>query len=516
MGADAQVFWDGTTSLAATQLGGNTVPSGVSLEISGGSYHDFNATTITNHGTVNWLTGYLRSGNGGAFINHGTFNDRNASGYSIHNPSFGGTAGTFSFINHGTYTRDVGGTTYLDTPFDNHGAVNLQQGDLQLRAGGTMSATSVVNAAAGTTLYFTNNYTLQTGAQFTGAGAVIQSAGTLTLNGTLTAVAFGWQGGNWNAADNSGLTTTIGAGTVLNLGSAHDSYRDFNGRTLVNQGTVNWDSAYLRSGNGGALINHGTFNDRNASGYSIHNPSFGGTAGTFSFINHGTYTRDVGGTTYLDIPFVNAGTLTVSGGELSFGGDFTNAGGTLVLSSGGFINFAEPLDLGAGTLAGTGTITAPEITTAGLVSPGNSPGFLSIVGDLTLQSTARLQIQLGGTTPGIGHDVLAVNGLANLGGSLLQLDFIADFESSVSPADTFTILSATALTGAFSGAASGSRIFTSDGLGSFLVNYGDSSPFAINSVVLSQFVAIPEPGAWQLLVLGLAVLALCSRRLGRH
>src|SRR6185369_7260658 len=134
----------------------------------------------------------------------------------------------------------------------------------------------------------TNNYTLLDGAQFAGTGLFSQTGGTFTLDGTLLASSFLWSGGNWNAANNSGLTTTIGPNTVLNLTAANDSARDFNGRAIVNNGTVNWGSAYIRGGNGSTFVNNGTFNDTQTQGWTIHNPNFGGTAGTFTFANNGS------------------------------------------------------------------------------------------------------------------------------------------------------------------------------------------------------------------------------------
>src|SRR5205085_2830334 len=49
----------------------------------------------------------------------------------------------------------------------------------------------------------------------------------------------------------------------------------------------------------------------------------------------------------------------------------------------------------------------------------------------------------------------------------------------------------------FQNVANGQRLFTSDGAGSFQVNYGTGSAFASNRLVLSNFVtAIPEPSTY--------------------
>ena len=53
--------------------------------------------------------------------------------------------------------------------------------------------------------------------------------------------------------------------------------------------------------------------------------------------------------------------------------------------------------------------------------------------------------------------------------------------------DTFTVFNAASLLGFFDNAGNGGRLETSDGSGSFQVNYGVASAFNPNQVVLSDF-----------------------------
>ena len=484
-------LWSGGNWNAAANSGlTTTIAAGTTLNLTNAndSYRDFSGRGIVNEGIVNWSNAYLRGGQGSSFTNAvgGVFNDFNASGYSVHNPSLGGT---FVFTNDGTYIRNAGNTTTFNTTFNNTGILQLLGGDIQIHQGGTMSATSVVQAAVGTHLYFTNNYTLADGARFTGAGSINQTAGTLTLNGSLRASAFLWSGGDWSAAANSGLTTTIAAGTTLNLTNANDSYRDFSGRGIVNNGVVNWSSAYLRGGQGSSFTNAAgaTFNDLNASSYTVHNPSWGGT-----FTNAGSYLRNATGSTSIDVPFTNTGTVrSAGGGTLSFNSTFTNTGGTLTAAGGNFV-FANALNVGTGTIGGTGTFLTPSVTAGGVIAPGNSVGLLRVIGspgNLTLLSTATAEFEIGGTTRGTQHDAIDATGTATLAGTL-KLSFVNAGYAAVQNSDSLTLLLAGAVAGAFDNIAGGARLATSDGAGSFLVTLSGTA------LSLSQFQLDPSTYLW--------------------
>ena len=460
--------------------GSSAIDSTTVLNLVSGANKDFYQRNVTNHGVTNWYSGYVVGGDGSVFTNaaDGTFNDLNSPGYTVNNP-FGGS---FTFVNDGTYVRNVGGTTGIDIPFNNHGTINLQQGVLQLRQGGTMSATSIVNTSAGANFYLTNNYTILDGAQFTGAGAVWQTGGTLSVE-KLRASNFNWDGGNWNSADNSGVTSIIAAGSNLNLTSG--SNKDFNGRVIENQGTMTWNSGYIRGSNGSQIINSGTFNDANSPGYTIHNP----VGGTFTISNSGTYHRNVGGTTQVQVPFSNTGTVRSSGGgTLAFTSTFTNTGGTLAVS-GGNLSFSNPLNVGTGTVSGSGTITASTVTAGGAVTPGNPTGLLTISGHLTLLSTAQSAFEIGGTTRGTDYDAINVTGNAALAGSL-GVAFVNGAYASLTGSESFTLLNATAVSGAFSNVATGTRFNSADGVGSFLLTVAGTN------ITLSNFILSPTTYIW--------------------
>jgi len=80
------------------------------------------------------------------------------------------------------------------------------------------------------------------------------------------------------------------------------------------------------------------------------------------------------------------------------------------------------------------------------VAPGLALGELPVNGDYVQGSCAVLEIQLGGPEPGVSHDQLAVSGSAILAGTL-RIEHVEGFVPS--PGNTFTILSASDVTGAF-------------------------------------------------------------------
>jgi len=83
------------------------------------------------------------------------------------------------------------------------------------------------------------------------------------------------------------------------------------------------------------------------------------------------------------------------------------------------------------------------------------------------------------------HDLVGVTGSAVLGGQL-TLNLINGFMPE--PNTSISVFNAAGgLFGVFANVASGQRLTTLDGLGSFLVHYGPSSPFNSNQVVLADF-----------------------------
>jgi hypothetical protein len=103
--------------------------------------------------------------------------------------------------------------------------------------------------------------------------------------------------------------------------------------------------------------------------------------------------------------------------------------------------------LEGGYLSGTGVVRSPTTNSGGVVSPGASPGVLTIEGTYTQTAGGSLLIEVGGPIAGSGYDRLVVTSTASLSGTLTAYR-IDGYEPNIG--DTFDILTATAVTGTFS------------------------------------------------------------------
>jgi fibronectin-binding autotransporter adhesin len=513
--AQIPLFWTGGDLL--TSLGASTLPIGLTLNITTNADHFFVGTSLINNGTTNWQdAGSLRSWSGGRFTNNGTFNDLNSTTASVYTDY----DGNFVSTNNGIYVKSGSGTTIYSVNLDNHGTMTVSAGTLLLQGGGTNSATGTIFTASGATTQFAASYSLADGSVTSGPGSYLLTGGTLDIAGTVTLSSLAFTGGalantqtfaattlTWSGTFlGNGGVTSIAPNSTFNLVTATD--HRFENRTIVNNGTTNWqDAGSLRSWAGGRFTNYGTFNDLNATTANIYTDY----DGNFVFTNHGTYLKSGSGITNLSIPFANNGTIVASAGLLHFTSAFSQgAVGSVAVANNATTQVDAGLTFTAGTLSGTGTIIS-NVTSAGTVSPGTSLGTLTISGNLTLSSTAETVVELGGTISGVSYDLISVTGTVSLDGTL-KLSFINGFATTITASDTFTVLTAPTLSGVFVNVASGSTLGTLGGEGAFSVFYGVGSPFSANSVVLTNFTPVPEPSTWALLLLGLAALGLIARR----
>ncbi|MBA3482512.1 MAG: hypothetical protein H0T51_11915 [Pirellulales bacterium] len=160
-------------------------------------------------------------------------------------------------------------------------------------------------------------------------------------------------------------------------------------------------------------------------------------------------------------------------------------GGTLDASTVSFDGAGGQFQWASGTLH-VGTFNGSLTNSGGTLAPGHSAGSTTINGNYTQVSEGVLEIEIAGPLAGSEFDFVNVTSTAQVNGEL-DLTLTGGFVPT--PSQTFAILISGGLSGAFDNAPSGQRVTTSDGGGSFLVNYGVGSPFDDNHVVLSNFLA---------------------------
>jgi hypothetical protein len=145
--------------------------------------------------------------------------------------------------------------------------------------------------------------------------------------------------------------------------------------------------------------------------------------------------------------------ITVAdGAQLDINNTFNINGKQLRIEGAGRVNFNNNIDTGTsgtviiagGNLGGSGRINAAvqngnATTPGGTISPGASTGTLTIDGNFTPHSSARLAIELGGKNAG-QFDVLQVLGVANLAGTV-DVSLVDGFLPTIG--DMFTIITTT-------------------------------------------------------------------------
>jgi hypothetical protein len=237
---------------------------------------------------------------------------------------------------------------------------------------------------------------------------------------------------NWKAGKITGVeTTTVDTSATFTMGTSVYAANDFtlDGQTLVNNATANWNKRDLTLANSAEFINNGTFNA---------NATTTMTGGeTVTFTNNGTFFKNTPATTTtMNVGFINDGDVQINEGNLEFPLGMDNGDDTTIVLNGGRLDPGDELLLESGdSLIGSGTLTA-NLVNAGTVSPGASPGIITVDGDYTQQADGILEIQLGGTTPSL-FDRLIVTGAASMAGTL-NVTLLPGF--SPQEGDTFFIV----------------------------------------------------------------------------
>jgi len=157
---------------------------------------------------------------------------------------------------------------------------------------------------------------------------------------------------------------------------------------------------------------------------------------TVGLLGEGTVNADTGGSVEVATWLFVADNSMV---DVSGGGHVTIGTGPVSTTPG------EVLIHPDGELTGSGDVIG-DVVNAGTISPGASPGRLTITGTYEQQSSGVLDIEIGGTLAGVEFDQLSVSGTAVLDGTL-NLTLVSGFVPAES--DLFAIILSSGHSGSF-------------------------------------------------------------------
>ncbi len=173
--------------------------------------------------------------------------------------------------------------------------------------------------------------------------------------------------------------------------------------------------------------------------------------------------------------------------------------GTLELN--GNHSFTHPIT-NTGTLLGGATLQT-DLTNAGTVAPGSSPGLLTVDGDYTQEADGTLLMEIADFDPFTGYDQLRVTGTATLGGTL-EVTLLPPLDHTTLPDGArFDLVVAETLLGEF---ATVHLPAVAGGAFDLFVETDPSGPDTLGI----RFTAVPEPVS--LLLVGSAAGMILARR----
>ncbi|TAJ69136.1 MAG: autotransporter domain-containing protein [Phenylobacterium sp.] len=250
----------------------------------------------------------------------------------------------------------------------------LSQGTLDVLAGGGVTASSLtVGGSNGTAAL-----------RVSGPGSSVTSTGAFTLGAAATSSATLTDGGVLNVGGLVTLGSAAGRTGVVSIGGAE-------AQAAAAAGSLSTATLAFGPGTGRLNFNHT------------------GTNYAFSPVITGAGAiNQVAGVTHLTgNSAAFTGTTTVSGGALHVDGTLGGATSSVAVN-------------GGGVLGGSGTIGGNVAVSNGVLAPGNSPGTLTINGNLTLASASVLDFEFGlsNVVGGPMNDLVKVGGALTLDGTI--------------------------------------------------------------------------------------------------
>lgn len=397
-------------------------------------------TLVTSISGAIGITG-SNDNNDGVYVAHGGVVSSTGTGANAATITIMGTSAAAD--NEGVDIGDAGVmVTSIDGDISITGVNTGGNDGVYISSGGVVSSTGTGPTAAKITIHGTATASGNDGADIDRAGTLVTS-----VDGDIAITGLNHSTGDGIEMDSGSVVSSTGAGNVTLQGDTADPTSE---ALDIGSGAA---GAQIRSNTGDISISGG-------------NP---GGVGLFSY-STGLIASSGGGNivlamddVVLDCPVMSTGNLTIkplrAATSIGLGGgagtlnlddaELTNLSGNFVsiqigdaMNGAGAVNidsatFLAPVTISGGVIndgAGSVDIAAPSVTLDGNVSPGMSPGVLTVLGDYAFSGDAMLTLELGGLNAGEGmgfRDQIAVTGSVNLANARLAASFTGGFMATV-------------------------------------------------------------------------------------
>lgn len=287
---------------------------------------------------------------------------------------------------------------------------------------------------------------------FSGQGSPTPVPGNLEINddlsgaGALHVLGGAVQGGGvyWNNGTLSLALLVVEAGGRAVIGGDSTAVHQLAACTINTAGFLTWAGQPVTAG-AGAVINVLSGGMLDLQGDPI--VMFSGIGSHLWIRNWGTFMKSAGtGSSVIAADVANSGRFEIRTGSLEVQGALIQNPGSTIVQTGAVLA-APTFTVLSGTVSGGGIINA-VLDNAGIIAPGTPLGILSLSPgrDLHQAPSGVLQVEFGGTEPGVQADELVVGGAAQLSGTL-DVRLINGFIPQVG--QRLMVLTAGSLTGAF-------------------------------------------------------------------
>jgi hypothetical protein len=326
-------------------------------------------------------------------------------------------------LSSGSITLDLNGTSAATISAAVPGKnLNIGSGAaLSLQADTIASSVNLVNAGTVTVVGsttsninggLTNTGTLRVDSGASSSPTTLTVANGFTNNGLIELLTNPGSGGGTGLGVlniTSGTLANAAGATIRSAGTGTTNASTYN---ALNAAVTNLGTMDLQRGLGisNFAVNDGTINfSVNSSELTLTNATFTNNK-TIAVLGGVTGTLTVGSTTNA----ATTGLIDLSAGNLTVASATQVNNGTITLGAGRTYSASGNALSSSGLIQGTGTVSASTLSSSGNVAPGGvgTVGTLNITGNYT--QTGTLTVDLGSGA----QDLLAVSGVATLGGTL--------------------------------------------------------------------------------------------------